>query len=86
VVIRRYRWRVAGHEFCAFVIPPPQESCLSQLLVFSPLGKRYFTDNLRLNPLDFLRDLWGIFDSWPMRGFRRRIASLSPLSLKPVPE
>jgi hypothetical protein len=43
VVVRRYRWRVAGYEFCVFVNPPPQESCLSQLLVFGPLGERYFT-------------------------------------------
>jgi hypothetical protein len=44
VVVRRYRLRVAGHEFCVFVIPLPQEGCLSQLLVFGPLGERYFTD------------------------------------------
>jgi hypothetical protein len=35
--------QVTGHEFCVFVIPPPQEGCLSQLLVFGPLGERCFT-------------------------------------------
>jgi hypothetical protein len=56
-VVRRYRLRVAGHEFCVFGIPPPQEGCLSRLLVFSPLGKRHFADNLWLDPLNFLRGL-----------------------------
>jgi hypothetical protein len=64
VVVTRCRLGVAGREFCIFVIPPPQECCLSQLLVFSPLGKRYFTDKLWLDPLDFLGNLGRILDRW----------------------
>jgi hypothetical protein len=55
---------LAGHEFCVFVIPPPQEGCLSELLVFRPFRIGYFTDKLWLNPLDFLWDLGRILDRW----------------------
>jgi hypothetical protein len=47
--------------FRSLIIPPPQERCLAQLTVFSPLGKSYFADQHRSHPPDLLRNLGRIF-------------------------